>query len=338
MPEVTSIGVVGAGAWGTALAITANRTGSSVTLWSRNPNVVSSIKNDRINQPHLPGVFIDPDIAITDNINELREANYLILSVPAQQMRTALIMLSDIIGVSTPLIIASKGIERGSLHLMHEVVQDILPHNPVLVLSGPNFAIEVAKGLPAATTIASKHEAIASQFSYTIGGKFFRPYYTDDVTATEVAGAVKNVIAIACGMALGKGFGENARAALITRGLAEIMRLTEAKGGRRDSLMGLAGIGDLFLTCNSAQSRNFSLGYTIACNEEGNWTDAKTALAEGVPTADSVTALATKLNISMPLCVMVNAILQKKIKIERAIQELMERPFVMDVERSSIPQ
>lgn len=337
MSEVTSIGIVGAGGWGTALAITANRTGSSVVLWSRNHGVVSSIREGRVNQSYLPGVFIDPDILVTEEINALRGMNYLILAVPAQQLRTVLIKLSDIIEVDVPLIIACKGIERGSLYLMHEVVEDVLPYNPILVISGPNFASEIAKGLPAATTVAGRQEGIASQFIYTIGGKFFRPYYTDDVVATEVAGAVKNIIAIACGMATGRGFGENARAALITRGLAEIMRLTEAKGGRRESLMGLAGVGDLFLTCNSIQSRNFSLGFKIARNPEGDWTYSKSALAEGVATADSVASLAGKLNISMPLCVMVNAILQRKVNIEQAIQELLERPFVMDVERSGIP-
>lgn len=337
MAEVTTVGVVGAGAWGTALAIVANRTGSRAVIWSRNPNVVSSIKEHRMNQAYLPGVFVDPDIQVTSELEDLRKAQYMILGIPAQQMRPVLITLSDMIEADVPLIIASKGIERGSLSLMHEVVKDILPHNPVLVISGPNFAHEVARGLPSATTVAGAQEAIASQFIYTIGGKYFRPYYTDDVVATEVAGAVKNVIAIACGMVTGLGLGDNARAALITRGLAEIMRLTEAKGGRRESLMGLAGIGDLFLTCSSPQSRNFSLGYKIARKKfESQDGSGKSALAEGVATAESVAALAYKMNISMPLCTMVNAVLQQKIPLESAIQELLERPFVMDVERSSI--
>jgi glycerol-3-phosphate dehydrogenase (NAD(P)+) len=337
MAEVTTVGVVGAGAWGTALAIMANRTGSRSVLWSRNPNVVSSINENRMNQAYLPGVFVDPDIEVSSDLNTLRKAQYLILAIPAQQMRAMLITLSDIIEADIPLVVASKGIERGSLSLMHEVVKDILPHNPILIISGPNFAHEVARGLPSATTVAGKDEAIANQFIYTIGGKYFRPYYTDDVVATEVAGAVKNVIAIACGMVTGMGLGDNARAALITRGLAEIMRLTDAKGGRRESLMGLAGVGDLFLTCSSVQSRNFSLGYKVARKTyEKSENTGKAALAEGVATAESVAALAYKMNISMPLCSMVNAVLQQKMALETAIQELLERPFVMDVERSSI--
>lgn len=335
--EVTTVGVVGAGAWGTALAIVANRTGSRAVIWSRNINVVNSIRENRINQAYLPGVFVDPDIEITSNLNDLRGAQYLILAIPAQQIRSMLIMLSDRVEADVVLVIASKGIERGSLSLMHEVAKDILPHNPILVISGPNFANEVARGLPSATTVAGRQEDVASQFIYTIGGKYFRPYYTDDLIATEVSGAVKNVIAIACGMVTGMGFGENARAAIITRGLAEIMRLTEAKGGRRESLMGLAGVGDLFLTCGSPQSRNFSLGYKVARKKyEMTDTAGRSILAEGVATAESVAALAYKMNISMPLCSVVNSILQQRTPLEIAIQDLLERPFVMDVERSSI--
>lgn len=335
--EVTTVGVVGAGAWGTALAIVANRTGSRAMIWSRSVNVVSAMRETRMNQAYLPGIFIDPDIEITNNLDDLRKAQYLVLAVPAQQMRSVLIALADRVEADVALVIASKGIERGSLSLMHEVAKDILRHNPVLVISGPNFAHEVARGLPSATTIAGQNESVATQFIYTIGGKYFRPYYTDDLIATEVAGAVKNVIAIACGMVTGMGYGENARAAIITRGLAEIMRLTEAKGGRRESLMGLAGVGDLFLTCSSPQSRNFSLGYKAARKQyEATDSTGRTALAEGVATAESVAALAQKMNIPMPLCSFVNAVLQQKVPIDSAIQELLERPFVMDVERSSI--
>jgi glycerol-3-phosphate dehydrogenase (NAD(P)+) len=332
MIDVTTIGVVGAGAWGTALAIIANRTGSRTILWSRNPAVVNSIAQSRVNQVYLPDVFVDPDIRVVSDLSELRGVQYLILAVPAQQMRSVLITLADLIGIEIPLVIACKGIERGSLMLMHEVVQSVLPHNPVLVLSGPNFAVEVAKGLPAATAVAGASEEIANQLIYTIGGKYFRPYYTDDVIATEVAGAVKNVIAIACGMAMGKQYGDNARAALMTRGLAEMMRLTEAKGGRRESLMGLAGVGDLFLTCSSTQSRNFALGMQVATQTM----PSSSSLTEGVATAESVAALAARLNISMPLCSMVNNVLQNKFNLDKAIQSLLNRPFVMDVERSSL--
>lgn len=338
MTDVSTVGVLGAGAWGTALAIVANRTGSRVVLWSRNQNVVHSIQESRMNQAYLPGIFVDPDIQVTSSLEDIRQSQYLILAVPAQQMRSVLITLADVVDAEIPLVIACKGIERGSLSLMHEVVKDILPHNPCLALSGPNFAVEVAKGMPAATTIAGKNETVANQLIYTIGGKYFRPYFTDDIVATEVAGAVKNVIAIACGISAGRGFGENARAALITRGLAELMRLAEAKGGRRDSLMGLSGVGDLFLTCGSMQSRNYALGYRIARIAQYGSMESLggSSLTEGVATAESVAALAAKLNISMPLCTAVNNILNRKTPIDQAIQELLERPFVLDVERSGI--
>lgn len=336
MNDLTTIGVLGAGAWGTALAIAANRAGTVTRLWSRNENVIETVTTQRINKAFLPGVFIDPDIAITPDLDELRESDFIILAVPAQNLRTVIIELADRIDEDVPLVIACKGIERGSLALMHEVVQSTLPRNPILVLSGPNFAAEVARGFPTATTIACRDETIADRFIYAVGGRLFRPYYTDDIISVQVAGAVKNVIAIACGIAIGRGFGENARAALITRGLAEIMRLTEAKGGRRENLMGLAGMGDLVLTCTSTQSRNFSFGLHLGEHNDPAKSAGKYGLTEGVATAESVATLAGKLNISMPLCRSINAVLQRQVGLDEAISQLLDRPFVMDVEQSSI--
>lgn len=337
MEKITKISVVGSGGWGTALAIAANRAGSKATLWSRSENLADSIRQTRTNTTYLPDIFIDPDIRITSDLGEIRDSDFIILAVPAQNIRAMCIKLADVLPAEMPIAIASKGIERGSLSLMHEVVADTLPQNPVLVISGPNFAAEVAKGLPTATTVACRNDTLANQFIYALGGKFLRPYYTDDIISTQVGGAVKNVIAIACGIAIGMGYGENARAALITRGLAEMMRLSEALGGRRENLMGLSGMGDLVLTCSSTQSRNFSYGYRLASkNKDVEGLQAKDTLAEGMVTAESVALLSEQLSVPMPLCNAVSRIIHKNTDVNETIEELLSRPFVMDVEQSSI--
>jgi glycerol-3-phosphate dehydrogenase (NAD(P)+) len=332
--EPTSIGVVSAGGWGTALGIAANRAGSKVTLYSANPNVLDSIRKRRTNEVYLPGVFIDPRIVISDSLSEVCAADLIILSVPAQRLRSTCIWVSDQLDVAKPVIIASKGIERGSLSLMSEVFAAILPKNRFAVLSGPNFAVEVARGLPTATTIACSDSYLASQIMYAVGGKYFRPYYTDDIIGTQIGGAVKNVIAIACGIAIGRGLGENAKAALVTRGLAEMARLCTAKGGRQETLMGFSGFGDLILTCGSEMSRNMSLGIELGRQKEPVRTileKRQHKLAEGVPTADSVSELANKMGISMPICKAVNAILTEAMKLDDAIAHLLERPFVSEM-------
>jgi glycerol-3-phosphate dehydrogenase (NAD(P)+) len=341
--EITSkVSVVGAGGWGTALAIAANRAGSETLLWARSPELCDSIRNSRTNNQYLPDVFIDPDIKVSCDLTDTRGSDFIILAVPAQNMRAVCIQLADVLPEDTPVVIASKGVERGSLSLMHEVVKDTLLNNPILILSGPNFAAEVAAGLPTATTIASSNDNIADQFIYAIGGKFFRPYYTDDIISTQIGGAVKNVIAIACGVAIGKGYGENARAALMTRGLAEMMRLSEALGGRRENLMGLSGMGDLVLSCSSQQSRNFTYGYQLAQRElmgtKESALSSKGALAEGVVTSESIALLAEQLSVPMPLCNAVCRIVHKGSNIDETIETLLSRPFVMDVERSGITQ
>jgi len=334
----TAIGIISAGSWGTALAIIANRAGSKVTLYTRNAHVLESVRSRRINDAYLPDIFIDPHIIITTDLAPICNCDIIILALPSQHMRSTCISLSDRVDVDVPLLIATKGIERGSLALMSEVVSAILPRNPLAVLSGPNFAAEAAQGQPTATSFACLSEPLATRIIYSIGGKYFRPYLTDDIIGTQIGGAVKNVIAIACGIALGCGFGENARAALITRGLTEMNRLCIAKGGRPETLMGLSGIGDLVLTCSSATSRNMSLGMELGRQEKSvketieNW---QKRLAEGIASADSVTELAKKLGISMPICKTVYDILHENIEINEAIHKLLERPFVSEVLQTS---
>lgn len=336
--EAVSIGILGAGAWGTTLAILARRAGSNVKLWTRNMNVLESITENRTNDIYLPDVFIDPAIEVTDDISRASDKDIILLCVPSQHIRATCILLSDKIATSVPIVIATKGIERGSLSLMSEVVQSVVPHNPLVVLTGPNFAYEAAKGLPTATSIACADEKIGNSILYALGGKYFRPYLTDDLIGAQIGGAVKNVIAIACGIALGRGFGENARAALITRGLAEIGRLCAAKGGRQQTLMGLSGLGDLVLTCGSTTSRNMHLGLLIGQGKpvaeliSGSFK----GLAEGIVTSESVAELAEKLGVSMPICRMVRDVLYANADIDKSIQSLMERPFVSEALQTSL--
>ena len=319
------VGVIGAGAWGTALAILANRAGSRVTLWTRNRQVMESLATTRENAQYLPGQFIDPAIAVTDDTAFIAECDLLILTIPAQSLRTVAISLSDLVPAQLPLIIAGKGIERGSLMLMSEVVGSILPHNPYAILSGPNFAREAAAGLPTATTLATHHANLAEKITFALGGKYFRMYLNDDPIGTQVVGATKNVLAIASGIVDGHGLGENARAALITRGLVEISRLVKAKGGQEETLMGLAGLGDVLLSCTSRTSRNYALGVAIGRGGQARSSN----LTEGVATAESVTQLARKLGVAMPIASAVSAILGGHTPVAVAIEKLLERPMGM---------
>ena len=334
----TTIGVISAGSWGTALAIAANRAGSKVTLYSNSQNVLESVVNMRTNVAYLPDVFIDPSIDIVDDFAKICESDIIILAAPSQHIRSIAILLSDQIDTNKPIIIATKGIERGSLALMSEVVSGVIPKNPIAILSGPNFAIEVAKGLPTATTIACASQQVANNIIYAIGGKFFRPYYTDDIIGVQIGGAAKNVIAIACGIAIGCGFGENAKAAIITRGLAEIHRLCIAKGGKSETLMGLSGFGDLVLTCGSEMSRNMSLGIEIGRQREGVKDiieNRKKGLAEGVATSDSITELSRKIGVSMPICNAVRSIIYDDMPVSKVIASLLERQFVAEISQTS---
>ena len=323
------VGVIGGGAWGTALSILINRAGSNVTLATRNENVLQSITERRTNEVYLPSIFIDPNIKVTDKLAEICRGDLLVMAVPSHTLRSACIAISDTLPTHVTIVLASKGIERGSLMLMSEVTKSILPHNPIAVISGPNFAEEAARGLPTATTIACADESQWNLLTYAIGGRLFRPYMTNDIIGTQIGGAVKNVIAIACGIAIGKNLGENARAAIVTRGFAEISRLTLAKGGKYETLMGLSGLGDLILTCGSAKSRNMSFGIALG---QGKSKDdillgrGRTA-TEGVMAAESVSKLARKLGVSMPICEAINRVLHENIELEQVIVELLERPF-----------
>lgn len=325
--ETPHVGVIGAGAWGTALAILANRAGSKATLWTRNAQVIDSIRSRRENAQYMPEQFIDPAIEVTDKTDFLASCDMLVITIPAQSLRTVAISLSDSIPSHVPLILATKGIERGSLMLMSEVLQSILPYNPLAILSGPNFAREAAMGLPTATTLALHQTALADKITFALGGKYFRLYVNDDPIGTQIGGAVKNVLAIAAGIVEGRGLGENARAGLITRGVVEMARLAKAKGGSAETLMGLSGMGDMLLSCTSSKSRNYALGVAIGRAD----VTRNAGLTEGVATAESVSQLARKLGVAMPIAFAVHDVLTGHVPVASVIERLLERPLASEL-------
>ena len=323
------IAIIGAGAWGTALAAVARRAGRDVRLWAREPEVVAAVNARHENEVYLAGIALDPDIVATGELEEAADdAEAILLVTPAQHTRSVAVELAAHVPPSVPTLICSKGIEEGSGKLMSEVLAELAPGRAVGVLSGPTFAGEVAQGLPTAITLATDAEGLGRTLVKALGSATFRPYWSPDVTGAQIGGAVKNVLAIACGIVEGRKLGDNARAALITRGLAEIVRLGLAKGARAETLYGLSGLGDLALTCTGHQSRNMSLGMALGAGEtlEGILAQRNT-VAEGVYTAASVTALAARLEVEMPIAGAVNAILHGGAAIDEAVAGLLARPF-----------
>ena len=329
MTKLRRFAVVGAGAWGTALALVATRAGRQAILWAREREVLESIIQRGENAAFLPGVALDPPFAVTDEFHAaLEEVDAVILAVPAQFLRPVLTEVVRYIPPAAPLVLAAKGIERESGALLSEAIAEALPKHPLVVLSGPTFAAEVAKGLPTAVTLAARERAMAEAMAQALGGRGFRPYASDDPVGVEIGGAVKNVIAIACGIVVGRGLGENARAALLTRGLAEITRLGVAKGAKAETFMGLSGLGDLALTCASPQSRNMSLGVALGQGKGlAEILGARRSVAEGVTTAPAVLALAQRLGVEMPISAAVAAVLYEGADIDETIAVLLSRPL-----------
>lgn len=322
------IGVIGAGAWGTALAMAAARAGAEVVLQARETDVVDSVNARHENSLFLPGIPLDPAIRATTSMGEAAQADALLLVTPAQHLRTACRTLKPDLKPGVPVIICAKGIEIDTGSLMSEAAEAELGSQPVAVLSGPTFAAEVAKGLPTAVTLAIRDEALGRRLLAALGGRTFRPYLSDDLVGAQVGGAVKNVLAIACGVVHGRNLGDNARAALITRGLAEIARLGARLGARAETLMGLSGLGDLTLTCSSLQSRNMSLGAALGQGRSlEEVLGERRSVAEGVYTARAVTKLAAEKGVDMPLCQAVDALLNHGADLDAIIDALMTRPF-----------
>jgi glycerol-3-phosphate dehydrogenase (NAD(P)+) len=326
--RITSVGVVGAGAWGTALANLARVGGHDTILWAHEPEVVAAINERRQNPLFLPDLPVAPGIVATQELARPSRCGVVLLATPAQHLRAVTIRLAPALAPGTPVVICAKGIEEQSHKLLSEVVAETVPQARIAVLSGPTFAREVARGLPTAVTLACGDAAIGRAIVEALGSWSFRPYLSDDVIGAQVGGAVKNVLAIAAGIVQGRQLGDNAGAALIARGLAEMLRLGEAMGGRRETLMGLSGLGDLVLTCGSAQSRNNALGRALATGAAARaYLAERRSVAEGAFSAQAVVALAERHRVDMPICQAVDAILSKRASVEEAITALLSRPF-----------
>ena len=322
------IGVVGAGAWGTALALVAARAGSQVTLWAREADVVADIARTGENRRFLSGYRLDGAITATADLAALGSAEAIFLVVPAQHTAQIVAALASCIQPVTPLLLCAKGIERTTNRLMSEVVGTLMPACPLAVLSGPSFAVEVAARQPSAVIIAGLDEAVTRRFAATLADGRFRPYTGVDPCGAQIGGALKNVLAIGGGIVAGRDLGENARAAFITRGLAEMIRFGEAQGALRRTLTGLAGLGDLCLTCSSEKSRNMARGAALGRGTDvARFLVGKSILAEGAWTAAAVADMAEKAAISMPICGAVDAILNHGADIDQAIEVLLARPL-----------
>lgn len=328
MNPIHSIGIIGGGAWGTALAQALRATGAQVQILAREKKVVEDITLYHHNHDFLPGIKLDVLVKATLNLSEMSVKDVLLLAVPAQHIRAMCKLLVGRIPKEVPFVVCAKGIETESGKLMSEIVTEILPEHPLATLSGPTFAAEVAKGLPAAVALASKDIALARHLAGSFGSKAFRPYSSSDVVGVEVAGALKNVIAIGCGIVIGKGLGENARAALMTRGLSEIAQLAIALGGKQETLMGLSGLGDLVLTCGSPQSRNMSLGIALGKGRKlQDILGERSSVSEGVATSAAALLLAKKHKIDTPIMAAIASILHANANIDQTIDALLARPL-----------
>jgi len=318
------LAVVGGGAWGTALAQVAATGGRETVLWALEDDVVVAINEAHENPVYLKGLKLDPAIRATADFAELDRADAWLVVTPAQHMRS---VLERAAASGRPLVLCSKGIEEKSGKLLHDVAHEVCPASPVAVLSGPTFAHEVAAGLPTAVTLACADRELGEALRARINRPSFRTYCTDDVAGAEVGGAVKNVLAIACGVAEGRGLGQNARAALIARGFAEMTRFGLAMGGRRETLAGLSGLGDLVLTCSSTSSRNFSLGKAIGEGRSAAelMSDRRT-VAEGAHTAPVLDRIAKERGIDMPLVDAVVTLLEGKVGIDELLETMLSRP------------
>jgi glycerol-3-phosphate dehydrogenase (NAD(P)+) len=322
MPSFNSVAVIGAGAWGTALAGVAARAGRTVTLYARDAAGAAQIAATRIN-PRLPQARLDASVAVACEIARAATADIILIATPAQHLREAVAALAPHLARATPVIATAKGIEHGSHKFMTEVIAETAPDASPAILSGPSFAEDVARGLPTAVTLAAKDEALARALAQALGSSTFRPYHTADVRGVEIGGAAKNVLAIAAGIVMGRNLGASAQAALTTRGFAELVRLGRACGARGETMAGLSGLGDLILTCSSPQSRNLALGIALGRGE----TPARDKLAEGEFTAPVLIELAASQNVDMPVSNAVAAILRGAVTIDNAIEGLLTRPF-----------
>jgi len=322
------ISVIGAGAWGTALAEVISRQGNKVNLWARESDVVKNINTLNTNDLYLPNTKLSKLIIAHNNLNDVLDCDLLLMVTPAQFMRSILDDLKSDLNEEVPIVLCSKGIETKTLNLMSEIAEAIIPNNTLAILSGPTFAIDVVKNKPTAVTLACKDLDIGKNIADSINLPTFRPYLSEDVIGAQIGGATKNVIAIAAGVVEGQNLGDSARAATIARGYSEINLLAVALGGKEETLSGLSGMGDLLLTCNSKTSRNFSLGIKLGQGlSVKEATNNLSSVAEGMYSARAINKLSNKLGIDMPITNAVNDLIEKNRSVDEIIDDLLSRPL-----------
>ena len=324
MIGIRRIGILGAGAWGTALANACARAGRLVELYDEDPEVMAELREQRTNSKRLPGITLADAVAPSESFEDVAAHDALLLAVPTQHFRALCTELAPHVADGTPLVACAKGIERGTGKFITEIIEELIPAAPRAILSGPSFASDVARGLPAAVTVAAHEDGLAATLAETLSSPTFRIYHSTDVRGAEIGGAAKNVLAIAAGIVAGRELGASALAALITRGFAELMRFGRAYGARPETLMGLSGLGDLILTCSTPQSRNFSLGMAIGRGEK--IAPESSQLVEGAFTAPILVELARKKNVDMPVAEAVERVLSGA-EVGEAIEQLLARPI-----------
>lgn len=333
MSDFKNIGVIGGGAWGTALAQSACLAGCNVTLWAREEDTVNDINQNHINGAFLKDVPLDPKLRATTDLEKIANQDAILIVTPAQFVRSVLSDLAPFLQLSSvPLIICAKGIEQSSSKLMTDVVSETVPNATPAILSGPSFASDVAKGLPTAVTLAAENKTLGKELANALSHKALRPYWSDDLIGVQIGGAIKNVLAIAAGIVMGQNLGASAHASLISRGFAELSRFGESYGAKQETMMGLSGLGDLVLTCSSPQSRNMSLGIELG---KGKTLDeilaSRNSVSEGVYTASAVVEISRKRNFEMPISEAVEAIVTNKQTVNEAIATLLSRPLKAEI-------
>ncbi len=324
--------VLGGGAWGTALAsVVAQRHQQDVYLWAHEADTVAAINTHHENRNFLPDIALAETIIATTELTDIAANDIILMVVPSQFARTIIAELAPQLKPHASLVLCAKGVERDSLKFMSEVASDYVKNAQIAVLSGPSFAADVARGLPTAVTLACADTARGQYLADQIGSSGFRPYLSDDIIGAEIGGALKNVLAIACGIVVGKQMGESARAAITARGFAEMQRLGTALGAKPETLSGLSGLGDLILTCSSDTSRNFSLGRALGEGADAaQILGARTSVSEGAMSARAVCGLADAHSLDLPICAAVDAILSGAAETDAAISALLARPFTSE--------
>ena len=325
------IGIAGAGAWGTALACCFRASGKRVRLYGRNQKILQTMASKQQNPAYLGAITLPAGIEFTDKLADLAKSDLLLLAIPAQKLRDFLPLLASFLQKEIPLINTAKGLDAASGQRLLQIIAKFFPHHPLAVLSGPTFAVELATGLPSAATIAAQNNRLAEQLAKKLASRYFRLYHSDDPIGVEIGGAVKNVLAIACGISAGCGYAHNTRAMLVTRGLAEITRFALAFGAQLKTMSGLSGWGDLMLTCSSEKSRNYRFGLAIGRGANQAQAEAATGTVEGLHTIPSIISQSRKLGVEMPITVAVSDIVIHEAKLKARIDSLLNRPFTTEL-------